>query len=95
MRQIVEIVYVNENTDTGWTNFAREVMTKYITENSVKIVREHEIIEIDELEFGRHKNHKGRVIEGTWIFGGANPRAKSQCFFVPVVDRSKTTLLKK
>lgn len=27
------------------------------------------IVEIDEMKFGKRKYQKGRVVEGTWIFG--------------------------
>ena len=51
------------------------------------------VVEIDEPKFGRRKNHKGRIIEGTWVFGGIETLDKTKCFFVPVENRNQITLL--
>ena len=40
-------------------------------------------VEIDESKFGKMKYHKGRYIEGQWVFGGIFCKTKA-CFLVPV-----------
>ena len=51
-------------------------------------------VEIDESKFGKRKYHRGRLVEGVWVFGGierdSNP---PKCFFIPVEDRSAATLI--
>ena len=53
------------------------------------------IVGIDEVKFGRVKHSKGRVIYGTWVFGGVESDNKSNyCLFSPVNNRTKDNLLK-
>ena len=47
---------------------------------------------IDESKFGKTKYHRGRKIEGKWVFGGLCRETKA-CFLVPVERRDKETLL--
>ena len=49
-------------------------------------------VEIDESKFGKMKYHKGRFIEGQWIFGGICLETKA-CFIFPEERRVKDTLL--
>jgi len=88
-----EILEVNKSTLTDWTNFCREICTNYVNQEKVKIGGDNVVVEVDEAKFGRRKNHKGRIIDGTWIFGGVEVKDKSKCFFVPVENRSSSTLL--
>ena len=48
---------------------------------------------MDESKFGRRKFHKGRMIDGTWIFGGVEVQDRTKCFFIPVTNRTSETLL--
>ena len=48
-------------------------------------------VEIDESKFGKMKYHRGRKIEGKWVFGGLCRETKA-CFLVVVECRDKETL---
>jgi len=50
------------------------------------------VVEIDESKFGKRKYHRGRHVEGQWVFGGIE-RENKKCFFATVEDRSQRTLL--
>lgn len=41
----------------------------WLFENRGPLGRPDKIVEIDEMKFGERKYQRGRVIEGTWIFG--------------------------
>ena len=49
-------------------------------------------VEIHESKFSKMKYHKGRYIEGQWVFGGICRETKA-CFLVPVERRDKEILL--
>ena len=49
-------------------------------------------VDIDESMFGKRKCHRGRFIEGQWVFGGICRETKA-CFLVPVERRDRDTLL--
>jgi len=42
-----------------------------------------EVVEIDESKFGKRKYHRGKRVEGTWVFGGYQ-RSNGRVFMVPV-----------
>lgn len=50
------------------------------------------IVEIDESKFGKRKNNQGRIVEGSWIFGGIQ-RDTKECFAVRVETRDTDTLI--
>ena len=49
-------------------------------------------VEIDESKFGRRKYHRGRYVEGHWVFGGTE-RGSGNAFMVEVQARDAQTLL--
>jgi hypothetical protein len=49
------------------------------------------IIEIDENK-GKRKLHKGRPVDGLWVFGGIKRNWK-KCFFTTVENRAADTLV--
>ena len=63
-----------------------------VEKDSELIQGEGVVVEIDESKFGKRKYHKGRQVEGQWVFGGID-RESNRCFFVTVEDRSQRTLL--
>ena len=65
----------------------------FIEKHPNKIGGEGKVEEIDESKFDRRKNHKGRIIEGKWVFGSVQVDDKTNCFFEPVEDRSSKTLM--
>ena len=50
-------------------------------------------MEVEESKFGRRKNHTVRIIEGKWVVGGVHVDDKTNCFFEPIKDRSRKTLM--
>ena len=59
---------------------------------STKIGGIGSIVEIDESKFGKRKFHKGRRVDGVWVFGGIERNTK-KCFFRCVADRTADTLV--
>ena len=51
------------------------------------------IVEVDESKFGKRKYHRGKHVEGNWVFGGVERNNKQKLFMVVVEDRSHETLL--
>ena len=49
-------------------------------------------VEIDESKFGKRKYHRGKNVDGVWVFGGIERNSK-RCFFEIVEDRSASTLI--
>lgn len=92
----------SNNTLTDWASFCREVISvrsnlhstlfwqvvfnAFIT-LSTPLGGEGEIVEIDESKFSKRKFHRGKRVEGCWVFGGFQ-RSNGAVFMVPVEDRS-------
>ncbi|KAJ8975992.1 hypothetical protein NQ317_006289 [Molorchus minor] len=84
---------MSTRTVVDWSNFCREVCIEWcFTHSNDKIGGPGKIVEIDEAKVGRRKYHKGRVLEGQWIFGGIE-RGSSKLFIVPVETRDASTLM--
>ncbi|CAC5426638.1 unnamed protein product [Mytilus coruscus] len=80
-------------TIVDWYNYCREVCIEILKTDSEKIGGDSVIVEIDESKFGKRKYHKGRQVEGQWVFGGIE-RDSKKSFFATVENRTKETLLK-
>lgn len=83
----------SKHTTTKWFKFLRELIAHYQLTNQTKLGGPNKIVEIDEMKLGRRKYHRGRRVEGQWIFGmierNSNPLKIN---FFPVADRSRETL---
>ena len=77
----------SSETVVDWYNYCREVCAEIISRHHTG-----RIVEIDESKFCRRKYHRGRVVEGQWVFGGICRETK-ECFVVPVNSRDKATPL--
>ena len=66
--------------------------TCILEKSSEKIGGVGKIVEIDESKFGKRKFHKGRRVDGVWVFWGIERETK-RCFFTTVADRTRETLL--
>lgn len=75
------------HTAVDWYNFAREICVEILGKNSEKIGGPGEVVEIDESKFGKRKYHRGKQVEGVWVFGGIE-RSSKRCFMQYVTDRS-------
>lgn len=84
---------IAKQTFTDWSSFCREVCVDYTFKKSVtKLGGVGKIVEIDEAKFGKRKYNKGRVIKGTWVFGGFE-RGTKRIFLEPVKQRDSATLV--
>ena len=83
---------ISHTTIVDWYNFSREVCISILENFSQKIGGPGKIIEIDESKFGKRKFHKGRRVDGVWVFGGIERETKN-CFFQCVPDRTANTLI--
>lgn len=87
-----ELQIGSEHTIADWYNFAREVCITIIKTENEQIGGVGREIEIDESKFGKRKYHRGKRVDGVWVFGGIE-RASKKCFFEIVEDRSAATLV--
>ena len=80
-------------TVVDWYNYCREVCAdRIMNHHAGPIGGTGRTVEIDESKFGKMKYHRGRPIEGKWVFGGICRETKA-CFLVPVERRDRDTLL--
>lgn len=83
---------IARHTAIDWRHFMREIYLDWAAGvNCGKIGGKDKIVEIDESLVGKRKNNCGRIVNGTWIFGGYE-RDSKKFFIVPVLDRSASTL---
>lgn len=75
-----------------WYNFIRDVCAQYFVDHPVQIGGPMVEVEIDESKFGRRKYHRGRMVEGHWVFGGTE-RVTGNSFLVEVQSRDANTLI--
>jgi transposase-like protein len=75
-----------------WYNFCREVCSDILIEDSEINGGPGRVVEIDESKFGKRKYHRGKRVDGCWVFGGIE-RDSGRCFFEVVEDRSESTLV--
>ena len=85
---------VHENSIVHWFNFCREVCIEILEgQEYSQIGGEGVEVEIDESKFGKRKYHRGRKVDGVWVFGGIEKYNKENCFFVVVEQRSSDVLI--
>lgn len=70
----------------------RDICAQYFIDHPAIIGGPGVEVEIDESKFGKRKFHRGRVVEGHWVFGGTE-RTTGECFLVEVEHRDTATLL--
>jgi len=75
-----------------WSLFCREICVYWLEKCSEVLGGPGVVVEIDEAKFGKRKFNTGRLIDGTWVFGGFELGSK-KCFLVPVVSRGSDVLL--
>ena len=61
---------ISHRTIVDWCNFSREICISSLENFSEQIGGPGKIVEIDESKFGKRKYHKGRKVDGVWVFGG-------------------------
>lgn len=80
------------HTLVDYANFFREVVYDDLVINKKAIEDPGKVVEIDESKFGKRKYHRGKRVEGQWVFGGYE-RESGESFMVPVEKRDVATLL--
>ena len=75
-----------------WYNFIRDVCAQYFLDHPTTIGGDGVEVEIDESKFGRRKYHRGRYVEGHWVFGGTE-HITGKSFMVEVDKRDAAMLL--
>ena len=85
-------VNITEGVAIDWYNFFRDVCGQYFLDNPIVIGGPGKVVEIDESKFGKRKYHRGRSVDGHWVFGGIE-RGSRHAFMMVVPDRSKNTLM--
>jgi len=63
-----------------------------LEQDSEQIGGAGKFVEIDESKFGKRKYHRGKRVEGVWVFGGIELESK-RCFLEVVEDRSVAKLI--
>ena len=84
---------LSKHTTTDWSSYCREVCTAVCVHHLQQIGGPGVEVEIDETNVGRRKYHRGKRVEGKWIFGGCEKENSRKCFVVPVDVRDRGTLL--
>lgn len=82
----------DNHTSVDWYNYCREICFLAVTNEDVeRIGGVGKFVEIDESKFGKRKFHRGRRVEGQWVFGGVE-RGSKKVFLTCVADRTALTL---
>ena len=71
----------------------RDITYEVMIKNPKKIGGPGLNVEIDESKFGKRKYKKGRVVEGSWVFGGICRERPNQTFFVVEPRKDAKTLI--
>lgn len=89
---IMEELNLSSCTVCDWHVFIREVCVEACLQMNHPIGGPGVIVEIIDSEFGKRKFHRGKHIEGMFVFGGVE-RGSNKCFFKVVEKRDRDTLL--
>jgi hypothetical protein len=86
LKVIVTQTKMSMKTAVDWTYFCREVVLNAYIDHKIKLGGPGKIVEIDEYKFGKRKYHRGRYVEGQWVFG-CYERGSGNIFMGCVEDR--------
>ena len=67
---------ISHTTIVHWYNFSREVCISILENFKQKIGGPDKIVEIYESKFGKRNIHRGRRVDGVWVFVGNRERNK-------------------
>ena len=67
---VIHELGISNKTIVDWYNFCREVCETILESDSKQIGGVGHIVEIDESKFGKRKYHRGKRVDGVWVFGG-------------------------
>ena len=83
---------VSEQAVVDWFRVFTEIVTESIYFNMEKIGGSGKVVEVDESKCGKRKYNRGRVVDGSWVFGGCE-RGDKKIFMFTVEYRNEETLL--
>lgn len=92
LKIVREELHLSKTTSVKLSKLFREVVFNKMITKMEPIGGEGKVVEIDESKFGKRKYHRGRRVEGQWVFGGYE-RGTGLVFMVPVEKRNRETLL--
>ena len=90
---VIHELGISNKTIVDWYNFCREVCETILESDRKQIGGVGHIVEIDESKLGKRKYHRGKRVDGVWVFGGIDRETKD-CFFKCVENRTAETLVK-
>ena len=79
-----ELKCLSRETVSDWFSYCREVTVDALDKLYDKVGMiggEGHIVEIDETKFGKRKYNRGRMVEGSWIFGMIDITSKDECAY--------------
>ncbi|GFT12324.1 DDE_Tnp_IS1595 domain-containing protein, partial [Trichonephila clavipes] len=79
-------------TLADWRHFVHEQVLDHVELTSSKKWWGRESCRVDRSKFGKRKFHKGRHVEGQWVFGGVE-RDSRKLFWVALHDHTQRTLM--
>lgn len=75
-----ELKIGSDYTIVDWKHFAREMYLCILKQDSERIGGPGKHVEIDESKFGKRKYHRGKGVDGVWVFGGIERESKKWVF---------------
>ena len=90
---IREQLGLSNQTVVDWGSYCREVCFSLLDNTTYsQIGGEGVVVEIDESKFGKRKFHRGKRVDGVWVFGGCERGNSGNSFFEVVENRTQETL---
>lgn len=86
-------INASKPTVIQWYRIFREIVTNAIQMNPVMMGGENKVVEVDESKFGKRKFHRGRMVEGQWVFGMIERGNPKNVVMISVDKRDEATLL--
>ena len=92
-KQAVHESNLDKNTVTYYYNVFRSAAETYVMDREIELIGGiNQVVEIDETQVSRRKNHTGRVLDTVWVFGGIC-RQTNKAFAYIVKDRTADSLI--
>jgi transposase-like protein len=89
-----EVGIGSDHTISNFFMYCRQICFEILETNAGMIGGPNMIVEVDEAKFGRRKFHRGKRVDGVWVFGCVERGSNcSRCVLVVVPDRTEITLV--